>query len=114
MHELSLALNIVHQVEEELVHRSFRQVNSVEIELGSLAGVDRQLLQSVWPFACRDTLLEHSSCYIKSLHARALCQDCQQEFILKNLVASCPYCSSYRYEILEGMELKIKSVTLKE
>lgn len=110
MHELSIALGIVKIAEEEIVKANAKKVDLIELEIGTLAGIEFDSLEFVWPAAVKDTVLEHAKKKIIIIEAKGKCLDCDTIFELKNVFDPCPVCNSFLKGILEGKELRVKSL----
>ena len=110
MHELSIALGIVKIAEDESRKASARVVKSIELEIGSMAGIEMDSLDFAWPIAVKDTVLEHANREIDLIPARAKCLECQTEFNLEHTFDACPSCKSYFKDIFQGKELRVKAL----
>jgi len=110
MHELSVALGIVSIAEEETKKANAKSVESIELEIGTLAGIEFDSLEFVWPSAVKDTVLENAIKKIKVVQAKAKCLDCGHEFKIEKYYDSCPICDSSLKGILQGKELRVKSL----
>jgi len=112
MHELSIAQSIVSIAESEAAKAKTTTIRRIELEIGTLAGIELDALNFVWPAAVKGTLLENAIKSITIIEARACCNTCQNIFILEQLYDPCPECSGYHKQLLEGKDLKIKSLEL--
>ncbi|WP_299547832.1 hydrogenase maturation nickel metallochaperone HypA [Seonamhaeicola sp.] len=110
MHELSIALGIVKIAEDEAVKAKASTVESIELEIGMLSGVELDSLEFVWPSATKDTILEHSKRIINTIEGKAKCIDCDTIFSLNEYYDSCPKCQSNFKNILKGKELRVKAL----
>lgn len=110
MHELSIALGIVNIAEKETKKANAKKVEKIELEIGTLAGIAFDSLEFVWPVAVKDTILEHAKREITIIQAKAKCNDCETIFNVNNFYDSCPVCSSNFKSIIQGKELRVKSL----
>jgi len=110
MHELSIALGIVDIAEKETQKAKAQKVELIELEIGTLAGIEFDSLDFVWPSAVKDTVLEHAEKRIHVIEGEAKCGDCQHIFKVKNIYDSCPKCNSFLKSIIKGKELLVKSL----
>ena len=110
MHELSIALGILKIAEDEAAKAKAEKVESIELEIGTLAGVELDSLEFVWSSATKETILEHSNMEIKVIEAEAKCVDCETIFKIDNYYDACPTCKSSLKTILKGKELRVKSL----
>ncbi len=112
MHEFSVALGIVKIAEKETKKANKSKVDLIELEIGSLAGIEINALNYAWDIAVKDSVLEHSEKRIINQDAKANCIDCNHKFILENIYDVCPICESYKKEIIKGKELLVTSLEL--
>ena len=110
MHELSVALGIVKIAETETAKAKAKEVELIELEIGTLAGIEFESLDFVWPLAVKDTILENAVKKIDIIKAKAKCVDCDTVFNLNHLYDSCPTCKSNFKGILQGKELRVKAL----
>lgn len=110
MHELSVALGIVRIAEEETKKAGATSVEAIDLEIGTLAGIEFDSLEYVWPAAVKDSVLEHAKRHISVVQGKAKCLDCEHEFEIDKYYDSCPKCQSSLKGILQGKELRVKSL----
>ncbi|MDP2058367.1 MAG: hydrogenase maturation nickel metallochaperone HypA [Flavobacteriaceae bacterium] len=110
MHELSVALGIVKIAADETAKAGAEKVELIELEIGTLAGVDFESLEFVWPSAVKDTVLEFALKKISIIKGKAKCVDCDTVFEVEKLYDSCPKCSSNFKGIIQGKELRVKAL----
>ena len=110
MHELSIALGIVKIAEEESRKAEATRVTAIELEIGTMAGIELDSLDFAWPVAVKDTVLEHASREIDLIKAKARCVDCGCEFDVENSFDTCPECNSYFKDVYIGKELRVKAL----
>ena len=108
MHELSVALGIVKIAEIETARANAEEVELIELEIGTLAGIEFESLDFVWPSAVKDTVLEHAIKKINIIKGKGKCLDCDAVFEIDHLYDACPKCDSFLKSILQGKELRIK------
>ena len=110
MHELSIAMGIVKIAEDELNKTDAKQVDEIELDIGLLAGVEFSSLEFVWPSAVENTVLEGAKRTINTIRGKARCLECQFDFQLESHYDCCPECDSPFKEIVQGRELRVKSL----
>jgi len=110
MHELSIAMGIVKIAEDETAKVEEKTVVKIELEIGELAGVEIDALNFVWNSAVKDSVLENAEKEITIIKGVAICADCNTEFYLENIYDSCPKCNSNFKGIIQGKELRVKSL----
>mgnify|MGYP001820944550 CR=1 FL=1 len=110
MHEMSIALSIVKIAEDEARKARVHGFSAIDIEIGTLAGIEFDALDFVWEAAVQETVLEKAEKRIIKIPAKALCADCNTEYSLSFIYDNCPSCGSYLKNILQGKELRVKSL----
>jgi len=107
MHELSIAMGIVKIAEDETKKANKTKVQRIELEIGSLSGVEIVSLKYVWEVAVKDSVLEGAILEIDFKKAKAKCFECETEFEMKKIFDSCTKCNSHFKNILQGKEMRI-------
>ena len=112
MHELSIAMGIVELAEKEAIKGGGNVIESIELEIGKLSGVEIEALDFAWPVAVKNTMLANAKRIIINPSGKAKCADCGLVYDIDNLYDSCPQCNSYLKDIFQGKELRIKAITI--
>jgi hydrogenase nickel incorporation protein HypA/HybF len=110
MHELSIALSIVDLAEEEARKANAVTISKVDVEIGTMAGIDPDSLLFAWDSVVQGTMAQQSTLVIHTIDAEAHCLECGKDFPAEHFFVQCPHCSSYRYQIIKGKELRISSL----
>lgn len=113
MHELSIIHSILEAAEREVSrHGAEVRVESIDLEIGEMAGVEISSIEFLWPAAVEQTVLENAACNIVRVPGMARCSACGQYFTINQYFDPCPQCGSHWNEITQGEELRIKSLTI--
>jgi hydrogenase nickel incorporation protein HypA/HybF len=108
MHELSIALNIVDGVLEELERQGSGQVEAVHVRVGRLSGVDKDALAFSYGIACEGTALAHSCLLIEDVEVAIFCPICGTERPTREFpLLTCRECGASAERIVRGKELEI-------
>ncbi|MEV6397036.1 hydrogenase maturation nickel metallochaperone HypA [Streptomyces sp. NPDC051907] len=112
MHEMSIALAVVGQVEDAARRAGgVTSVTSVRLQVGELAGVVPDALSFCFELACAGTVLEGAELVAETVPGRARCARCSDEWAVgMPPQLSCPVCGQAADELLSGRELQILSV----
>ena len=110
MHELSIALSIIELVEGEARKANASSISKVEVEIGTMAGVETEALLFAWESAVMGTMAQMAPLEIHSIEAEANCLECGKDFLAEHFFVQCPHCSSFRYNITKGKELRVCSL----
>jgi hydrogenase nickel incorporation protein HypA/HybF len=112
MHELSIALEIVAQVEDAARRAGdVTAVRTVRLEVGELAGVVPDALDFSFRLACAGTLLDGAELVTEPVPGRARCTPCAHAWAVGMPPGlTCPRCGGGATELLSGRELRITGV----
>jgi hydrogenase nickel incorporation protein HypA/HybF len=113
MHELSIAQSIVDLAEEQARNHQAQCIEELELEIGSLAGVEWQALEFALASCVKGTMLENARIVRHVIPGEGRCGDCETVFSTNTLFYPCPACGSYAAKIVRGKELRIKSIVVK-
>lgn len=112
MHELSIVMSIVELADRHMQLEGASAVDTIELEIGVLAGVEMHALEFAWKCAVKGTVLENAQRLIRHVPGVARCLECNHQFKIETIYSVCPECQSYVSEILQGKELRVKSLTV--
>jgi hydrogenase nickel incorporation protein HypA/HybF len=111
MHELSIVMGIIDVAKKELAKAKLDRIETIELDIGTLSGIEFEALDFAWEMAVSDTVLENAERKINRIQAKAKCVSCGYTFNTNSIFDQCPKCNEMFTEILSGKELKIKSIT---
>lgn len=114
MHELSIALSIAESAEEAARKNHASVITKVEVEIGTMAGVETEALLFAWDSVIQGTMAENAPLVINTVQAEAHCLECGKDFPIDNFFSICPHCNSYKYQVVKGKELRVSSLTIEE
>lgn len=110
MHEFSIAVNIVEIAENEARKANAKVVTVLDIDIGTLSGIEFYALETAMEMAVKDSMLAQADIRIHRIQALAKCKDCQHEFDKQHAFDSCPACGGLFHDTLKGKELKLRSL----
>ena len=110
MHELSVVMGILNIAKNETAKAGAKAVEIIELEIGTLAGIEFDSLDFIWPSAVKNTVLENAIKKIDVVQAKGKCMECDTVFDLEHVYDPCPKCNNYLKGILQGKELRVKSL----
>ncbi|MCF6241872.1 MAG: hydrogenase maturation nickel metallochaperone HypA [Bacteroidales bacterium] len=111
MHELSIVMGIIDIARNEIKKANLHKVETIEIEIGTLAGIEFEALDFAWNMAVNNTVLEKAERKINIIQATAKCISCGYIFNTKSVFDQCPKCNELFTEIITGRELRVKAIT---
>lgn len=112
MHELSIAYNIVEIVNDEAQKAKATIVSEIELEVGTLSGVEIDALEFAMETSIKETIMANAKVRIIKKQAMAHCKKCEADFICESLYDPCPSCNGFEYEIFQGQEMNVKSLVV--
>lgn len=112
MHEMSIAMNIIEIATEEAYKANTAKFSRIILDIGSLSGVELDALEFAMESAKKATVLDGADVQINYIQARARCRQCGHEFGVDSVFNVCEKCQNYDLEIIQGKEMKIKSLIL--
>ena len=80
MHELSIALSIIELVEGEARKANASVISKVEVEIGTMSGVETGALLFAWDSVARGTMAQQAPLEIHTIEAGAHCLECGKDF----------------------------------
>lgn len=110
MHELGIAMRIAEITAEVAKREGVRKVTEVNVDIGALAGIVPDLLESSFEMATKDTWLEKTRLNIHLIPVTAMCLMCKQQFAPDGFLTVCPGCNAFECEIVKGKELSVRSL----
>ncbi|MDH5612819.1 MAG: hydrogenase maturation nickel metallochaperone HypA [Gammaproteobacteria bacterium] len=114
MHELSICQSLIKQVETIAQERKAQCVTLIVVGMGSLSGVDAQLLQNAYVIASAGTVAEKAELIIEHLPIRVKCNQCGSESDALPNKLVCKQCGDWQTTLLSGNELMLMSVELEK
>lgn len=112
MHELSIAMSMIEQIEEEADRQGAHTVDVVYVRLGVLSGVDPEALRFAYEVACADTPFANSRLEIEAVALLVQCPQCGATHRPSTQRIFCPRCRTPQQKILEGRELELRALEL--
>ncbi|MGV3530349.1 MAG: hydrogenase maturation nickel metallochaperone HypA [Flavisolibacter sp.] len=112
MHELSIVMSIVEMAADETRKAGASEVESIELEIGNLSGVEMNSFDFAWQQAVPGTLLQGAERTVHRVEGKGKCLECGTAFKMENHYDACPLCDSHFVQISSGKELRVKSLTV--
>ncbi len=114
MHEFSIAMSIIEIAEEEARAVDSSKILKLELNVGTMAGIEYYALDTALEIAVKNTLLENAVIKVNKIQGRAKCTDCNHEFDISSVFDVCPNCKGLFSDVISGKELKIKSIVVED
>lgn len=112
MHELSLCMNLVDQLTDLAARHRATAVARVELQIGTLSGVEPLLLEDAFPMASAGSIAEKAVLAVTIVAPRIRCRRCGSEAEVAPNRLVCRSCGSFDTELLCGQDLILSRVEL--
>jgi hydrogenase nickel incorporation protein HypA/HybF len=112
MHELSVCLSLLQQVDTIARERGATRVTSIELKIGPLSGVEADLLRNAYPLAAAGTVAQDAELRISEASIRVRCNTCGVESEAAANRLLCGSCGDFRTTVISGDEMILQSVEL--
>ncbi|MCU7960895.1 MAG: hydrogenase maturation nickel metallochaperone HypA [gamma proteobacterium symbiont of Bathyaustriella thionipta] len=114
MHELSVCIALMEQVERIAREHEAAQVDKIVLQLGPLSGVEADLLRHAWPLASVGTLAESAELVIDSMPVKVKCTHCGAISEVPPNRLLCADCGDFRTRLLSGDEMLLANLELSQ
>ncbi|HNQ80626.1 MAG: hydrogenase maturation nickel metallochaperone HypA [Acidobacteriota bacterium] len=112
MHELSLVASMFETLLEQARLHKARRITGVRIQVGALAGVVPELLESAFDSYKKGTIADGAVLTIVKPPFTIRCRACGDETVREDFALACPACASTDLEIVHGMELVLEKIEM--
>lgn len=112
MHELSVCLALIEQVERIAAERGARRVTRIDLDLGPLSGVEADLLRRAYPLAASGSIADGAELVVNEVELAVHCSECDSRIPVPPNRLICGQCGSFRTRVVAGAELLLRSVEL--
>ena len=112
MHELSIAQSILEIAVRNIPEGDSRQVRTVRVKVGELAGVVSDSLDFCFSAIVHGTRLAGATLDIHKIPVAAECSACGIRFRVTDSHFACPACASPAIVITAGRELQLTEIEL--
>ena len=112
MHELSVCLALLREVERIAGENNAGRVTRIVVTVGPLSGVEADLLRNAYPLAVAGTIAEDAEFQIDVAAIVVKCTQCGAESSAKPNRLLCGECGDYRTKLVSGDEMVLQSLEL--
>jgi hydrogenase nickel incorporation protein HypA/HybF len=110
MHELSVCLSLLKQVERIAREHNASVVNRIVLKVGPLSGVEPALLKHAYPLAAAGTVASDAELIIGDADVVVRCSECGAESQVPPNRLLCSQCGDFRTNLVSGDEMLLQSV----
>ena len=109
---MSIALSIIDLVSDQAEKAGAKRVKELELDIGTMSGIEVDSLKFSLDAAIRDTLLASSLIKINVIKAVSECRYCGHLFEPVSFITPCPECNELSAELIRGKELQVRSILI--
>lgn len=113
MHELSVCLALVQQVEKIAAEQNASAIDRILIKIGPLSGIEPELLRSAYPLAAADTIAGDAELIISDAEIVVHCSECGAESTVPANRLLCSVCGDFRTRLISGDDMVLQSLELR-
>ena len=113
MHELSICLSLLDQVERIARDHGADRVERILLRIGPLSGVEAPLLANAYPLAAAGTIAEHATLDIEPAVIRVKCTACGAETEAEPNRLICGACGDWHTRLVSGDEMLLANLELR-
>ena len=110
MHERSIAMALLKQVEACVAAEGAARVAEIHVQLGPLAGVEPLLLRGAFEEVARKSIAAGAVLRLEEVALTARCLDCDSAFEVLQFRFRCPNCSSGKIRVIQGESVMLESI----
>ncbi len=112
MHELSVCVALLDQVERIAVAHNARKVARIVLKIGPLSGVEPALLQGAYPLAAAGTVAAQAELVIETADVVVRCSRCGNDSRVVPNRLLCDECGDFRTQVISGDEMILQRLEL--
>lgn len=112
MHELSICLSLLQQLETIAEQRNASAVERVFLKIGPLSGIEPHLLQRAYPLAVAGTVAENAELIIETADVVVTCTECGSESTVLPNRLLCANCGDFRTRVISGDDMILQRLEL--
>lgn len=110
MHEMSLAESVLQLMEDAARSQGFARVKTVWLEIGQLAGVEKEALRFCFDVVTHDSIAHEARLEIIDTPGQGWCMQCAITVPIAVLFDACPQCGSHQVQVTGGSEMRVKEL----
>ena len=112
MHELSVCIALLDEVERIAREHRARTVAAIVVKVGPLSGIDAAQLRQAYPLAAAGTVAEDAELLIRVADVVVSCGECGSESSAPPNRLLCAACGGFRTRVVSGDDMILERVEL--
>ncbi|HUW34496.1 MAG TPA: hydrogenase maturation nickel metallochaperone HypA [Planctomycetota bacterium] len=110
MHEMSIAINIVRTLKDEMALHPGTTLKKVKLGIGELSGIEEGSLRFSLEFALAEENWQGVEFEMAKIPLGATCKECGTRFKAESSDFRCPKCGSDKFDLEAGQSVTIDSI----
>lgn len=110
MHELSIVISLIEQVEHICNEQGKKCVSKIDLRVGSLEHINTDTFLSLFERAKEGTCVEKAELNLIVEPIKIQCRKCSEIYEPEDTIWLCPNCNEVGGEIIQGTEIILESV----
>jgi hydrogenase nickel incorporation protein HypA/HybF len=112
MHEMSIAESVLQIIEDKARAEGCVKVKTVWLEIGQLAGVEKESLRFCFDVVTRDSVAQDARLEIIETAGQGWCMECACNVAVTARYEPCPSCGSFQIQVTGGEEMRVKELEI--
>ena len=114
MHEMSIAIPLVRQLELLAVEHEVERVESLTVAAGEMRMIVPEMLIAAFEAAAEGSCAEGAELIVDLIPIKTRCRACENEFAADIDCYACPKCNQADVDVIEGNDIVLSSVTFRQ
>ena len=110
MHEMSIAQSLIDVVKEEMLKNNAKTLRSVRVNIGQMTAIVPDSLSFCFEVIIGGTELEGARLIMDLIPLVGYCDECRDEFEIKDYAFVCPKCGGTKIRTIAGQDLSIVEI----
>lgn len=112
MHEFSVVQSLLDLIEENVRLYNGKKVSKVVVKIGKMSGIEPHLLELAFNTFKEGTVAEGCEFVMEIQDIICKCKSCDDTFKVENYEFICPYCNSIDIDVVDGIDMILKSLEI--
>lgn len=114
MHELPVTQAVLKQSLEEASAKNAKKITNIYLEIGEFAGYVDESIDFYWKIVAANTIASDAAIHVTRTKGQLSCLSCKRNISSDKKLDTCPFCDSFKLNIVGGDQLIIISIDIEE
>lgn len=110
MHEVSVAMEIIEGINNNIKIYNLKSVDKITLSIGEFTCIDENSLRFAFFSMSKGTIFENAKLAINKIKAISYCDYCKEEFNITYTNKICPKCNKFSFNLIKGDEIILESI----